>query len=73
MQTMEKILGKLKLKINREKSAAGTVLRWKSLGYALWVATGQQVKHRVAPQALKKFKDRVRSLTSRTCGRSMEQ
>lgn len=73
MQTMEKILGKLKLKINREKIAAGTVLRWKSLGYALWVATGQQAKHRVAPQALKKFKDRVRSLTSRTCGRSMEQ
>jgi hypothetical protein len=27
MKTMEKIMGKLKLKINREKSAAGTVLK----------------------------------------------
>jgi RNA-directed DNA polymerase len=73
MQTMEKIMGKLKLKINREKSAAGTVLKRKFLGYGLWVTSGRQVKHRVAPQALKKFKERVRSLTSRTCGRSMEQ
>lgn len=73
MQTMEKIMGKLKLKINREKSAAGSVLKRKFLGYSLWDAPGRQVKRRVAPQALKKFKEKVRSLTSRTCGRSMEQ
>ena len=73
MQTMEKIMGKLKLKINREKSAAGSAMKRKFLGYGLWDASGRQVKRRVAPQALKKFKERVRSLTSRTCGRSMEQ
>lgn len=73
MQTMEKIMGKLKLKINREKSAAGSVLKRKFLGYSLWDAPGRQVKRRVAPQALEKFKGRVRDLTSRTCGRSMKQ
>lgn len=73
MQTMEKIMGKLKLKINREKSAAGSVLKRKFLGYSLWDAPGRQVKRRVAPQALKKFKEKVRTLTSRTCGRSMKQ
>jgi RNA-directed DNA polymerase len=73
MQTMEKIMGKLKLRINREKSAAGSVLKRKFLGYSLWDAPGRQVKRRVAPQALKKFKEKVRTLTSRTCGRSMKQ
>ena len=73
MQTMEKIMGKLKLKINREKSAAGSVLKRKFLGYSLWDAPGRQVKRRVAPQALQKFKEMVRDLTSRTCGRSMKQ
>ncbi len=73
MQSMEKIMGRLKLKINREKSAAGSVLKRKFLGYSLWVAAGRQVKRRVAPQALKKFKEKVRSLTSRTCGRNIGQ
>jgi RNA-directed DNA polymerase len=73
MKTMEKIMGKLKLKINRIKSAAGSVLKRKFLGYGLWVAPGREVKRKVAPQALEKFRERVRALTSRTCGRSMKQ
>lgn len=73
MQSMEKIMGKLKLKINREKSAIGYAGSRKFLGYCLWNGPGRQVKRRVAPQALKKLKEKVRSLTSRTCGKSMEQ
>lgn len=73
MQTMEKIMGKLKLKINREKSAADYVGRRTFLGYSLWIGSGREVKRRMAPQALKKFKEKVRSLTSRSCGRSMQQ
>lgn len=73
MQSMEKIMGKLKLKINREKSAVDYVGNRKFLGYSLWIGSGRQVKRRVAPQALKKFKEKVRGLTSRTCGKSMEQ
>jgi RNA-directed DNA polymerase len=73
MQTMEKLTARLKLKINREKSAIDYAWKRKFLGYSLWIAPKRQVKRRVAPQALKKFKEKVRSLTSRTCGRSMKQ
>jgi RNA-directed DNA polymerase len=73
MKTMEKIMGQLKLKINREKSAVAKPWERKFLGYSLWVGPGKVVKRRVAPQALKKFKNRVRELTSRTSGKSMEQ
>ena len=73
MKTMEKIMGKLKLKINQEKSAVARPWERKFLGYTLWVAPGKVIKRKVAPQALKKFKSRVRELTSRTCGKSMEQ
>jgi RNA-directed DNA polymerase len=73
MKTMEKIMGKLKLKINRIKSKAGTVLKRKFLGYSLWISTTREVKRKVADQALEKCKEKVRYLTSRTCGRSMKQ
>jgi RNA-directed DNA polymerase len=36
MQTMEKIMGKLKLTINRDKSAVAYVGKRKFLGYSLW-------------------------------------
>lgn len=73
MQTMEKIMGKLKLTINREKSAAAYVGKRKFLGYSLWIGSNRVVKRKVSPQALQKFKEKVRSLTSRTCGKSMKQ
>ena len=73
MQTMVKIMGRLKLTINREKSAVDYVGNRKFLGYSLWVGPKRVIKHRVSPQALKKFKEQVRALTSRSCGRSMEQ
>jgi len=73
MLTMEKIMSKLKLKINREKSAVAFASKRKFLGYRLWIAPKKVVKRSVAPQAIAKFKSRVRKLTSRTCGRSMEQ
>lgn len=73
MKTMEKIMGKLKLTINRDKSAVARFGARKFLGYSLWAGPGKIIKRKVAPQALKKFKNRVRELTSRTCGKSMEQ
>ena len=73
MQTMMKLMGRLKLKINLEKSAVAYVWKRKFLGYSLWIGPQKAVKRRVAPQALKKFKEKVRGLTSRTCGRSMKQ
>ena len=73
MLTLEKLFGKLKLKINHEKSAAGYVGNRKFLGYRFWIAPGKIVKRAVALQALNKFKDRIRALTSRTGGKSLEQ
>jgi hypothetical protein len=73
MQTMRKLMGKLRLKINPEKSAVAKAWERKFLGYRLWVGPKRIVKRAVAPQALAKFRQRVRELTSRTCGRSMKQ
>lgn len=73
MQTMSKLMGRLKLKINQEKSAVARAWERKFLGYRLWIGPKRVVKRAVAPQALIKFKQRVRELTSRSCGRSVEQ
>ena len=45
----------------------------KFLGYALWVAKGQEVKFTVAKKPLSNFKARIRQLTRRSGGRSMAQ
>ena len=45
----------------------------KFLGYSFWVATGGEVRRRVAPKALEGMKHRVRQITRWTGGRSMEQ
>jgi len=63
----------LKLQINEAKSAVGSALGRKFLGYALWVAKGREVKCAVAKKPLQNFKARIRRLTRRSGGRSMEQ
>ncbi len=45
----------------------------KFLGYSFWVAKGREIKRRVAPKALLAMKDRVREITSRNGGRSIDQ
>lgn len=63
----------LRLRVNEEKSAVARVWGRKFLGYSFWVAAGGVVKRRVAPKALEEMKQRVRQITSRNGGRSMEQ
>jgi group II intron reverse transcriptase/maturase len=63
---------KLRLRVNEEKSAVARVWDRKFLGYSFWVAAGRKVKLRVASKALKEMKQRVRQITSRSGGRSME-
>jgi RNA-directed DNA polymerase len=63
----------LKLQINEAKSAVGSALGRKFLGYELWVAKGREVKCAVARKAEANFKARIRQLTRRSGGRSMEQ
>jgi group II intron reverse transcriptase/maturase len=64
---------KLRLRVNEDKSAVARVWDRKFLGYSFWMAGGQVVKLRVGAKALKAFKERVRQITGRNGGRSMEQ
>lgn len=62
---------KLKLKVNKSKSAVAAPNTRKFLGFSFWNL--RQPKRRIAPQALSKFRSRVRQLTRRTQGRSLRQ
>jgi group II intron reverse transcriptase/maturase len=63
---------RLKLRVNRCKSAVAPATRRPFLGFGFFVRDGQ-VKVRVDPQARKRAKDRVRKLTARSWGVSMER
>ena len=73
MAWLRKLYGDLRLQINEAKSAVGGACGRKFLGYALWVAPGREVKCAVATKALDSLKARIRQLTRRSGGRSMEQ
>jgi group II intron reverse transcriptase/maturase len=71
METLKRLYAKLRLRVNEAKSAVERPWHRKFLGYSFWIAPGRQVKRRVAPEALKAMKDRVREITRRTGGRSI--
>lgn len=64
---------RLRLRINSAKSAVARAWDRSFLGFAFWVGPSRQVRRRVAPEALGVMKDRVRRLTRRSGGRSLEQ
>jgi RNA-directed DNA polymerase len=69
---IERFLEKrLKLKVNKAKSAVARPSVRKFLGFSF--TNGQSPRRRIAPQAIVRFKARVRELTRRTCGRSLVQ
>jgi len=72
METLRRLFAKLKLRVNETKSAVARPWERKFLGYTFWVAkkTGE-LKRGVADKALIAMKDRVRTITSRTRGRSV--
>ena len=65
------IARKLKLMINEKKSAVARPWDRKFLGFSF--TRNRTPKRRIAPQSLKRFKKRVRELTRRTRGISLEQ
>lgn len=62
---------KLKLQVNQSKSAVAEPWERKFLGFSF--TRSESPKRRIAPQAVKRFKERVRELTSRTRGISIER
>jgi RNA-directed DNA polymerase len=72
MAGIEKFLTKrLKLKINKAKSAVARPGVRKFLGFSF--IGGKRPRRRIASQAIDRFKARVRELTRRTCGESPGQ
>lgn len=73
MRSVIGLFGKLRLRVNEEKSAVDRAWNRPFLGVAFWVAPGRQVRVKVAPKALERMKIRVRQLTRRTRGRSLAE
>jgi RNA-directed DNA polymerase len=73
MRLLRRLYGRLRLKVNAAKSTIASVFRRKFLGYSFWVAPGGKIKRRVASKAMATFKQRVRELTRRSGGRSLNE
>ena len=72
MDSIERFFAKrLKLKVNKAKSAVAQPSVRKLLGFSF--TSEQQPRRRIAPQALARFKAKVRELTRRTRGQSLAQ
>src|SRR5260370_20731718 len=62
---------RLKLKVNEAKSAVARPQERKFVGFSF--SNGKEPKRRIAPKALLRCKQRVRELTRRTRGISLQQ
>ena len=72
MASIERFLSKrLKLRVNKAKSAIGRPVKRKFLGFSF--TNWKQPRRRIAPQSLDRFRSRVRELTRRTRGKSLAQ
>jgi RNA-directed DNA polymerase len=65
------ITRRLKLKVNAAKSGVARPWQRKFLGFSF--TANREPKRRIAPEAIKRFKIRVRELTQRTRGVNVEQ
>jgi RNA-directed DNA polymerase len=72
MALLKRRYEKLHLKINESKSAVASAFGRKFLGYAIWLNPKGEVKRVVSEKALATFKQRIREITRRSFGRSIE-
>ena len=73
LQGLRDCYARLALTVNEGKTAVGPVWGRKFLVCCLMASPQGEVKRAVAPQALDKLRDRIRQITSRSRGRSLEQ
>jgi RNA-directed DNA polymerase len=71
MALMQKEMARLRLRINEAKSAVDRPWNRKFLGFT-FRQTGSTTRRRVAPRAVDKLKDRIRTLTNRNRGASLQ-
>ena len=72
LQALRGCYAKLVLKVNESKTAVAEVWGRKFLGYCFWAHNGE-AKLAVAGPASERLRQRLRELTRRTSGRSLEQ
>jgi RNA-directed DNA polymerase len=72
MALLRRLYGKLRLTVNETKSAVASVFGRKFLGYGFLAAPGGAIKRKVAQKPLTAFKHRIRQLTRRSGGRSLQ-
>lgn len=72
-EMLKRLYAKLKLRINEEKSAVAKPWDRQFLGFRFWVAKGKIVKRACGAKALAAMKERVRYITARSGGKSIEQ
>ena len=73
LQALRGCYAKLALKVNESKTAVAQVRGRKFLGFCFWAAPKGEFKRAVAEPAMQKLRERIRQLTRRTRGRSLEQ
>ena len=73
MALLRKLYGRLKLKVNEAKSAVDVATRRKLLGYTMEFGPNGTARLRVAAKTLQAMKDKVRILTRRNGGRSVQR
>lgn len=73
LEGLRKLYGRLHLKVNEAKTAVAGAFGRKFLGYCLRRGPGGEVKRAVAGKAIGTYKQRVRQLTRRSCGRSLSE
>ena len=72
MESMIKLIeNKLKLKVNKDKSAVDFVSKRKFLGFSFYFAKGG-AEIRIHEKSIKRFKDKIKFYTKRNIGISME-
>ena len=70
---LRRAFARLRLEVNEEKSAVDAAHRRSFLGFSVWYGRGGVVKMRLSPKAKHTFKTRIRQITRRSRGRSLEQ
>lgn len=71
MALLRRMYAKLHLTVNETKSAVASAFGRKFLGFSFWVAPKGVIKCGVAAKPLAIYKQRIRQLTRRSCGRRM--
>ena len=70
---LRKLYGRLHLRVNEGKTAVTSACGRKFLGFCFWRSPNGEVKRAVASKAQSVYKHRIRQLTRRSSGRSLEQ